>query len=156
MAEKNVREFLEAMNGNPEILDYMKGYQLPEGKDKEDGLIDVAAHFGYAFSKEELLSEIESIKGAAAAAGEAASAAVNEITPEEMDAVAGGRTYKEGDVVSCDETGVCWGVPIIRDRNCKGSFIPGENCWYDDACDVGLRWYDNNHCDKSAKLFQSY
>jgi hypothetical protein len=51
MAEKNAKEFLEALNEGAEILAYMEEYQLPEGKDKEDGLVDVAAHFGYVFRR---------------------------------------------------------------------------------------------------------
>lgn len=156
MAEKNAKGFLKALNENPEILDYLKQYQLPEGRDKEDGIIDVAAHFGYAFSKDELIGEIKQLRDASAAAGEAAKTAVQEMKPEELDAVAGGKTYKEGDVTECDYTGVCWGVPIIREKNCQYTFIPKENCWHNDACDFSYRWYDQNRCDSTAKLFQTY
>ena len=151
MAEKNAKEFLEALNEGAEILAYMEEYQLPEGKDKEDGLVEVAAHFGYGFSKEDLLSEIERLAGVTAAASDAASAAVKGMPAEEMDKVAGGYEL-EDTTPSCKSKGMCVGVPKFRQKNCKDTYVRGENCWYNDACDAALRWYGGNYCHASMRF----
>ena len=151
MAEKNAKEFLDALNAGYEILDYMKEYQLPEGMDKEDGLVEVAAHFGYVFSKEDLISEIKRLSGETAASSDAASAAVKEMPEEEMDKVAGGYEL-EDTVTSCKKDPMCCGVPKLRHKNCEHTFVTAENCWYNDACDAALRWYGGNYCHASMRF----
>ena len=45
---------MDAISGNAEIREYLETYQLPEGMDQEDCLMEVAAKFGYECTKEEL------------------------------------------------------------------------------------------------------
>ena len=52
--KKSAKDFLDAISGNAEIREYLETYQLPEGKDQEDCLMEVAAKFGYECTKEEL------------------------------------------------------------------------------------------------------
>ena len=75
---------MDAISGNAEIREYLETYQLPEGMDQEDCLMEVAAKFGYECTKEEL-------KAAMAAAEDA----VREISPDELAQVAGGSCAAE-------------------------------------------------------------
>ena len=86
---------MDAISGNAEIREYLETYQLPEGMDQEDCLMEVAAKFGYECTKEELkeayAGKVEELKAAMAAAEDA----VREISPDELAQVAGGSCAAE-------------------------------------------------------------
>ena len=128
--KNSAREFLKAINENAEIREYMKAHALPEGAAKEDALADVAAHFGFEFTKEDLLEASRCIKDELKAAASEAEAAIKEIPLDQLDMVAGGKDHS----------------------NCKDTFKNFENCWWEDGCDVALNNYVTYLCHITSNI----
>ena len=138
--EKNKAElFLDALRENAEVRAYMADYAIPEGMDKENGLIAVAAHFGYEITKEELEAALEKQAGVLDAARQAAEAAVEELSVDDLDNVAGG-----GGVGVANQ-----GLkkPEKENDECKSTYQDAENCWYNDGCDNVNNMYTDYLCN---------
>lgn len=136
-------EFLNAIHEDPEIRKYMKGCALPEGTAKEDALVDVAAHFGYEITKEELEEAARRRQEELIAASSEAEAAIRELQPDELDQVAG------GEVIIRDETseaGTIKGRPKKWLPECEVTYEHAENCWWDDGCDAAFNIYTHYIC----------
>lgn len=118
-------EFLNALREDEEIRKYMKGCVLPEGTAREDALADVAAHFGYEVTKEELAEAIRSKEEALKAAAAETEAGIRKIPLDDLDQVAGGKKEHE---------------------ECEDTFKNFENCWWEDGCDVALNVYPRYIC----------
>jgi hypothetical protein len=67
--KNKAEEFLKAFRENPEIRAYTEGHVLPEGKTYEDGLAELAKHFGYDVPKEEPGEALRAWKERSAKAG---------------------------------------------------------------------------------------
>lgn len=132
----NAVEFLNAINGNPEIRKYMEGYVLPEGASKEDALVAVAARFGFDLTKGELEEAVCSRQEELKAASSEAEAAICELQPDELDQVAGGDSAMDALEVR----------PKKRRSECEETFEIAENCWWNDACDNVKNIYPANVC----------
>ena len=126
--EKNKAElFLNAMNEDEKIQAFMKDYTLPEGMEKEDALVEIARRFGYEITKEELLQASEARCKAIEAAGQAAKEAVEELSIDQLDMVAGGKKYND---------------------DCNDTYKDKENCWLTDGCDVSYIGYSDYRCKR--------
>ena len=144
------KAFLNALSENADVRAYMADYALPEGMDKEEGLIAVAAHFGYEITKEDLIKACEKHTGELDAARQAAEKEVEELSMDDLDKVAVG----DGSYVGVAN---CLGTPTpavyVEDielgekhENCKFSYRDRENCWLGDACDITFMGYIDYVC----------
>ena len=88
-------------------------------------LADVAAHFGYEVTKEELAEAIRSKEEALKAAAAETEAGIRKIPLDDLDQVAGGKKYND---------------------NCKDTFKHKENCWWEDGCDIAVNQYPTYIC----------
>ena len=118
------------MNKDGEIRAYLQDYTLPEGMKKEDAMVEIARHFGYDITKEELIESSRARCKALEEAGQAAEKAVEELSVDQLDSVAGGKD----------------------NENCKDTFKDQENCWWEDGCDVNYNTYSGYNCNKLQKL----
>lgn len=126
--KNNATEFLNAINENEEIRKYMESYVLPEGVAKEDALVEVAAHFGFELTKEELEEAARLRQEELKAAASDAEAAISELSLDQLDQVAGG-----------------------GDRpDCSSSYENKENCWFSDGCDHIVNHYSEYECHHSV------
>lgn len=131
MEKNQAKQFLDALSGNAEIREYMKAHALPEGAAKEDALVDVAAHFGYAITKEDLAKEVARRSEAADAARKTAEKEIKALSDNELDSVAGGKDHS----------------------NCHDTFKNFENCWWEDGCDVAYNQYPTYICHITTNIF---
>ena len=150
MANSNAAQFLKALSESAEIKAYLQHYTLPEGMDNEDGLVAVAAHFGYEISKEELVKAFDKKAEKLDSARQAAEKAISELSLDDLDNVAGGDGVYVG-VANCLGTP----TPAVyveeelgeKHDNCRFSFRDKENCWLEDACDITFMGYLDYVCN---------
>lgn len=141
--------FLDALSENAEIQAYLQGYALPEGVDKDDALLDIAKHFGYEITKEELAGEAAQRRETLDTARQTAEKEVEELSADDLDKVAGGSGIGVAN---------CLGTPKTVEFNegdypdCKYTYKDKENCWLNDACDCAIYMYEDYNCNSTQKM----
>lgn len=140
-------KFLEELSENAEVREFYGAYRQPEGADKEDGILAVAEHFDYHFTKEDLKAAMDTMAERSKAARQAAEAAVTSLSADDLDAVAGGNKTVNGKEVNvCDQTGACFYGELLGSPECADTYVDEENCWSNDGCDVVYNKYSGYSC----------
>ena len=131
MANNQVEQFLKALSENEEVRAYRADYALPEGVEKEDALVDIAAHFGYEITKDDLVKACEKQAGELAAVRQVAEKEVRELSVNDLDNVAGG------------------GIIDVKKEHdeCRANYKNEENCWLVDGCDINIYMYTDYLCN---------
>jgi hypothetical protein len=119
-------EFLKALRENPEIRAYAESHELPEGKSYEDGLAELAKHFGFDVAKEELGDALKAAREKIREGRIAAEDAIRELDTDEIAKVVGGAK---------------------GNARCEETFEYDENCWKCDKCN----FITNEYCLIGAK-----
>ena len=133
MEKNKAEQFLADLSKNAEIRKYMEDYTIQEGTEKEEALADVAAHFGYEITKEDLVKAIEKQAAERDEARQAAEREVVELSTDDLDTVAGGGILEKNK----------------HNDDCDFTYKDGENCWFTDACDNAIIIYVLYKCHLS-------
>ena len=71
---------------------------------------------------------------------------VQEVSDEEMEAVAGGKGENDDDCVKI----FLRNIRVPSFPNCAATVEDGSDCWNNDACfEEAVRYWDMNDCDKA-------
>ena len=137
MSEMNARKFFETLQKDPDSIASLMPKEKPE---TEEGLIaayvEVAKKLNCEVTSEELKAAYEDICRAVAARTEADENSVQDISPEELDQVAGGLFGGDGD-----------------HSECKSTYKHRENCWFIDACDKAIYSYKGYWCAMASRIY---
>lgn len=139
MSLEKAKQFFEKLKNDAEAIEFVNAQERPE---TEEGFFEMyakaASAFGCEASAEEIKSVYEDICKAAADRTKAAEDAVQELSEEALDAVAGGGFWFFND----KEHDECWDTYKHR-----------ENCKVVDACDKMIKGYDGYWCAMASRLY---
>ncbi len=116
-----VKKFFEALQNDPKAKELVAGMEVPVDEEKGiDAYLDLAKKLGFSISREDLLSwKQEKEKECKARAEKAQASMTEELDPQKMSMVAGGK----------------------GDEGCDSTVNPGEWCWFNDWCDHLINVY---------------
>lgn len=126
----NAKKFLEKVWADETLRDRIGG-KAPEE------IVEAAAELGFEVTAEELKDAAENLQIENAEGNAAAAEKIKELNVDEMDKVAGGYYFH----------------PEV----CSSNFDDGEDCWFNDYCDIMWNLYmlkDDNRsarCERTVK-----
>lgn len=113
---EEIKNKLEELQKDPKASELIEDH---DKTDKAEAIADVAQKLGYDLKVVDLKEYMSAMEAEIKARTEAVADNIVSIHDDELDAVAGGVQ------------------PIgPKHKNCKDSFSNGENCWWNDGCDV--------------------
>ncbi len=117
-----VKKFLEAVQNDPRAEELTKNISVPNDEEQEIALyVDLAKKMGFSVSREDLISYRQEIEKDFLARAKKAEASMEEdLNIKQLNMVAGGA--KDG---------------------CSDTHKSGEWCWYNDSCQIAVRYYDD-------------
>lgn len=118
MALENARKFLEELDSNEKALEILKAHETADEDQEAAILASAARETGYDVSDEEMKKVFTAARTHVIQSGDKAAADV-EISPEDLDKVAGGEEH----------------------FGCSDTFTDGENCALNDSCNKVLLHY---------------
>ena len=125
---ENVKKFFEELERNDKALELLKAASVDGKEPGFAALADIARQTGYDVTNEDMKACLEEARERRAAASDAVAEKLGELTPEDMEAAAGGK----------------------GNQSCEDTYNAGEWCWFNDSCSEAIRVYGNTNrkCSK--------
>ena len=118
---ENVKKFFEELNGNEKAKELLKAVSTNGDAPDFAALTRIARETGDDVTDAEMQTCLEEARERRAAASDAVAEKLGELTPEDMEAAAGGK----------------------GNQSCKDTYNAGEWCWFNDSCSEAIRVYGN-------------
>ncbi|MBR5337171.1 MAG: hypothetical protein IK152_04240 [Lachnospiraceae bacterium] len=125
---KAIKEIIDKLTADPKAQELLKSYDRPEDGKEAAVYAEVAAKLGYDISEADITGYIEKLTEDMKKRSEANMDKIEALPDETLGQVAGGAD---------------------KHSDCAYSYLDGENCWWQDGCDIVWNNYPEYTCHRN-------